>query len=226
MNSGYPLTVIDNYILDSEELDGMEQIAYTQLKKYSSKNNQCFPCNQTLCVKLKWSENTVRKVLKSLETKGFISIQRRFNNSNKYELLAFPNFLEQAINNSMENDKNAISLVFDFYKKNINSCLGSLERDSLISWLDRFKGDSQVIIKAISIAVSENARTLNYIQVILLDWYANEIKTIEEVNRYIDSRVSRKRFTNGSPKVDSFNDYKQREYDFDDLERKLLGRDN
>ena len=215
-------TLVDNYILEAGNLEGMEQILYIHLKKYSSKSIEffpaleCFPANATLCKKLKCSTNTVRRILKSLETKGYIAIYKRFNNSNIYLLLPLEEMQEKEL------PKNAL---LEFYKKNINPDPGDLEKQIIINWQVRFKGNSELIFKAMSIAVDENAKKLKYIEAILRDWEKNKIETLEQANIHIKSRNQKWNFTK-CKKEDTFNAYQQRSYDFEELENKLLGFDS
>ena len=207
-------TLIENYILDSEKLDGMEQIVYLHLKKYSGNNSECFPALKTLCKKLKFSENTIRRVLRSLEAKGVILINHRFNDSNKYELLAL----------NIEKMETLDTDLMKFYKDNINPDPRSIEKQVLISWLNKFKGNTNLIFMAITLSVKENAKKINYIEAILIDWEKNKIETVEQAESYTKARAEKRSFLKQN-KQDTFNDYEQRSYDYADLEKKLLGRD-
>ena len=220
--TSFHFTIIDNYILDSEKLDGMEQITYVHLKKYSASSCECFPGIATLSKKLRCSQNTVRRTLRSLESKGLISIQRRFNNSNQYKLMPITGFMDEFEKLSTDNN-NGIADVISFYQNNINPAFGSMERESLISWFDTFQQNSDLIIKAVSIAISENVRKLKYVEAILRDWHENGIKTVEQAESYIKLRSQKHNDLRGK-KEDTFNNYEQRTYDFKELERKLLGR--
>ena len=215
-------TIIDNHILDCEELSGMEQITYVHLKRYASSNGECFPAILTLCKKLKYSENTIRKILKSLEVKGFISIKHRAKDSNKYKFLPYKKFPKEIKETIMDEEEIALAAVFNFYENNINPNLVTIEKDSLKKWLEKVNGNSQLIIKAISIAVSENVRKLKYIEAILKDWYENGIQSVEQADNYIKVRAL-KRSESKTKKVDSFNDCEQRSYDYERLEKGLLG---
>ena len=63
------------------------------------------------------------------------------------------------------------------------------------------------------------------IEAILLDWYKNGIETVEQAERYVKSRSEKHNFVKSKP-ADTFNDYKQRSYDYDELEKRLLGWDS
>jgi len=157
-----------------------------------------------------------------MKSLGFISIKNRAKDSNKYKLLPYKKFSKETKETIRGEESIALATVFDFYENNINPNLATLEKDSLKKWLEKFNGNSQLIIKAISIAVSENVRKLKYIEVILKDWCENGIKSVEEAENYTRMRAG-KRTESSTRKVDIFNDFEQRSYDFGELEKKLLG---
>ena len=133
--------------------------------------------------------------------------------------------MEEAKENVIDNEENLMVSVLNFYQNNINPKLSSMERGILIIWFEKFKENSELIIKAISIAVSENVKKLSYIEAILEDWYKSGIITVQQAESYIKSRAE-KRNAHNLKKEDTFNNYEQRKYDFDDLEKKLLGWSN
>jgi DNA replication protein DnaD len=84
----------------------------------------------------------------------------------------------------------------------------------------------------------KNGKNLGYIQAVLDDWKEKGLTTLDQVNKYLanwliknkkanenrtkqlNKRVENKDY---SKNKGSFNDYEQRTYDFDELEKKLLG---
>ncbi|MDP4143218.1 MAG: DnaD domain protein [Bacillota bacterium] len=197
--TGFHFTIIDNYVLDHKSLNGDEQIIYIHLKKYANSNSECFPGIGTLATNLKWSENTVRKNLKSLEDKGFISIEHRFDGqkykSNLYTLLPYPEYVEEEEvkqdTTAAEEPKETVKGIGDVikvYQNNINPVCGSMERDELIKWFETFEDNADVIIKAIEVAVHENVRKIKYINSILADWNSQGIKTLGQAEAYTSQR--------------------------------------
>ena len=74
-----------------------------------------------------------------------------------------------------------------------------------------------------------------YIDGILNKWYQNDIKTLEDIALKDKNKNSsnNKQFNNNynntnfnKQKAIRFNDFTQRDYDYDSLEKKLLGWDN
>jgi len=83
----------------------------------------------------------------------------------------------------------------------------------------------EVIIMAIYEAVSYNARTMKYITKILNNWISNDIKIENQVIAYQKQWANKKVISTGKEvKNGGFCDYDQRVYDFDLLEKRLLGQ--
>ena len=83
---------------------------------------------------------------------------------------------------------------------------------------------SNVIIMAIDEAVEHNAKTMRYITKILNSWISNGIKTAQQVLAYQKQWANKKSSApSKSAKTGGFCDYEQRTYDFDLLEKQLLG---
>jgi DNA replication protein DnaD len=77
---------------------------------------------------------------------------------------------------------------------------------------------------AIEEAVNYNARTMKYIDSILNCWLSKGIRTINGVRAYMKEWEERRKASSikGQGK-NGFCDYDQRSYDFDKLEKQLLG---
>lgn len=209
--TGFHYTIIDNYILEEAELKAMEQIVYIHLKKYASMSNQCFPGLPKLAKELNIHVNTVRGHLQSLEEKGFITIEQRFNDSNIYTLLPYPEYVEEQ--QTKDETTGAINMgigeVLKFYQNNINPTYGSMERDKLIRWFEDFEENAEIIIKAIEIAVEQGARKIKFIDTILIDWQQNGVKTKEQAEAYTKQREEKKRGANNGNSVPSGKDQSQ-----------------
>lgn len=107
--------------------------------------------------------------------------------------------------------------VLVFFEKNI--CKPKdMEYSKILSWGSSISPD--VIIMAIEEAVNYNAKNIKYIENIINSWMKKGLKTRGEVEVYKRIWERKKK---GSSKIISSWDYKQRDYDFKELERKLLG---
>lgn len=93
-----------------------------------------------------------------------------------------------------------------------------IEYDNLMNWSK--KCNCNVMVLAIQEAVNCNVRKMRYIDKILYTWSSMGLATIEEVKDYLRAWEEKKKRNN-----DSFNCYDQRKYDYDELEKKLLGLD-
>ncbi|MCB2357321.1 DnaD domain-containing protein [Clostridium estertheticum] len=88
----------------------------------------------------------------------------------------------------------------------------------------------EVIIMAIKEAVNYNAKNIKYISKVINSWISEGIKTAKEVVTYqkqwnMNNSSSSINSGSHSAKSGSFCDYEQRTYDFDLLEKQLLGID-
>lgn len=96
----------------------------------------------------------------------------------------------------------------------------------------------ELLNKAIVLATMKNGKNLGYIQAVLDDWTEKGLTTLEQVNIYLTNWIIKNKKANMNrtkqlnkraenkdygKKQSSFNDYEQRTYDFDELEKKLLG---
>lgn len=88
--------------------------------------------------------------------------------------------------------------------------------------------NSEIIVLALKEAVENNVRDLSYVMKILDRWLEEKILTVDAV---MEDKAKYKRNKsalrdankNSSSKYSTFNDFNQRDYDFDSLEKKLLG---
>ena len=137
--------------------------------------------------------------------------------SNKQEVINKKEEEEEVSNKKEEVTKNIIKV----FEENIHA-ITPLEYEKILEFTKHVS--SQVIIMAIEEAVNYNARTMKYISKIINSWISNGIKTGDEVRAYQRKWANKK--TNSlsqNVKKGSFCDYEQRSYDFDLLEKQLLG---
>lgn len=84
-------------------------------------------------------------------------------------------------NNTKENDKKT-DVVVDFIQSNL-FILKPYDFQTIIEWKSKY--DEQVVLKACKIALSNKAKTLKYIDSILLSWQELKLDTLEKVEEYI-----------------------------------------
>lgn len=125
---------------------------------------------------------------------------------------------ESKVNESKVNNNNDDVVVVDNSSKNIfkvyESCgfgtISSFIKDELEDMVNNFTFEWTK--EALEIATTNGARNLKYVRSILNNWKSKG-------KDYKPKQYKK------DEKVDSFNNYDQREYDFDELEKKLLGWD-
>ncbi|GKX68471.1 DnaD domain protein [Inconstantimicrobium mannanitabidum] len=104
------------------------------------------------------------------------------------------------------------------------------QQDLLEKWLYKYNFTVDMIKKASTICFERlNRADFKYIDGILSRWYADNLKTVQDV----DNKDALRRNTPSQKKVNAqnnnnlkFNNFEQRTYDYDDLEKKLLGWDD
>lgn len=91
----------------------------------------------------------------------------------------------------------------------------------LEKWISVYAFPIEIIYKACDICFERlNKAELKYIDAILNSWFTNNVKTLQDIER-----VNKKSFKSKSTKTTkgSFGDFEQRNYNFNELEKKLLG---
>jgi DnaD/phage-associated family protein len=136
--------------------------------------------------------------------------------SNKQEIISN----KEEVTSTKNNFVHDIKCVIKVFENNIHP-MTPLEHEKL---LDFTKDVScEVIIMAIEKAVNYNARNIKYINKILCDWISKGIKNAEGVRAYQREWENKKNASlKGNRKNSTFCDYDQRQYDFHELEKKLL----
>ena len=106
------------------------------------------------------------------------------------------------------------------------------QEDLINKWLYNFKFPIDVILKACEICFQRlNRADFKYIDGILIRWHSDNLKTLTDINEK-DSVIKQnitKRKTFSKEKTSNtlrFNNFDQRVYDYDSLEKKLLGWDD
>lgn len=116
--------------------------------------------------------------------------------------------------------KKTFGQMIDIFSGNIHLITG-IESQKLQDWSKDIEPDA--IILAIEEAVKRNARNLGYIEAILRSWIDKGYKTKSDVeNASKEWAEKNKQESKNNGKVDTFNNYDQRTYDYNDLEKNLL----
>ncbi|MCC5424591.1 DnaD domain-containing protein [Clostridium botulinum] len=111
--------------------------------------------------------------------------------------------------------------VIAVFQNNIHK-MAPIERKKIIVWSNKFSYD--VIVMAIEEAIFNNIKNIGYIEKILDTWFSKGLTSIEDIKSYKARwEEKKKKIKSKENTVDRWNDFEQREYDFEKLERKLLG---
>lgn len=105
------------------------------------------------------------------------------------------------------------------------------QEEMIEKWLFIYKFDIKLIEKACDICFQRlNKTDFKYIDAILARWFNENIKTLEDValkDRQFKKYNQNKYSKNNNSKIGlGFNNFEARSYDYDSLEKKLLGWDN
>ena len=123
--------------------------------------------------------------------------------------------------NNSSVDAEGLKNVIKIFEENVHA-ITPIEFENILDF-KKLVSD-EVIIMAIEEAVFYNVKTMKYISKILSSWVNNGIKTTDEVKAY-QKKWTNKRSSSviQNIKRGGFCDYDQRTYDFDELEKRLLG---
>lgn len=104
------------------------------------------------------------------------------------------------------------------------------QEEMLDKWISVYKFPLEIIFKACDICFERiNKAEFKYIDGILTSWFKDNLKTVEDIAKSDAKRPTQpvKRNNNfnnnNNTKPSTFNNFEQRSYNFDELEKKLLG---
>lgn len=107
------------------------------------------------------------------------------------------------------------------------------QQDLIEKWLLIYKFSNEIIFKACDVCFERlNRADFKYIDGILTNWNKNNIRTLEDIalkdTKNNKNTKFQKNYNNSNNEKSplKFNNFEAREYDYDSLEKKLLGWDN
>ncbi|CAM2867985.1 DnaD domain protein [Hathewaya histolytica] len=105
-----------------------------------------------------------------------------------------------------------------------NSEVMKPQEQLITKWINTYKFPIEVIYNACDICFQRiNKADFKYIDGILNSWFKDGVKSIEDIEK--NRKKSPKYYKGKTVSKGSFGNYEQRNYDFNDLEKKLLGWD-
>jgi len=175
-----------NIYLD-DRLNALDKIILVEIDSLDATDEGCYASNQYLADFCKCSETKVSSSISKLVELGYLEIikfdgRKRYLKSrvtkivrqdNKNCKAGLQNLKDINISNNIDN----ISIC-SYYNDNVHS-ITPIEYEKLLSWCEDFSED--MIKQAIKIAVSNNARSLSYIEAILRNWKSKGIKNISDI---------------------------------------------
>jgi DnaD/phage-associated family protein len=100
------------------------------------------------------------------------------------------------------------------------------QEDMLTKWINTYKFSLEIIFKACDICFERiNKADFKYIDGILTSWFKDNIKTLKDISIKDNKKGYYKRSNSLNKNKGTFNNYEQRNYNFNELEKKLLGWD-
>ena len=100
------------------------------------------------------------------------------------------------------------------------------QEDMLNKWVSTYGFPLEVILRACDICSQRlNRADFKYIDAILNSWNKDGLKTIADIEAKDRKFSYKKKAKNYKGQNDNFNNFEQRVYDYDSLEKKLLGWD-
>lgn len=197
--------VIPETIIDDVQVEEIQKISEYKFNKPLSRGLQG-PCKDLVSNRIRSNKEEV--------------ISNKQKILNKEEEVRNKN--EVAINNS-NSTASAIEIenIIKTFEENIHA-ITPLEYDKIFEFASYVT--SEVIIMAIEEAVLYNAKSIKYIAEILNSWISHGIKTVDEVKVYQKKWANKKTNNiNQNVKKGGFCSFEQRTYDYEALEKKLLG---
>ena len=126
--------------------------------------------------------------------------------------------------------------IIKIYKECISKNISEIELKKLAEYQEA--AGKEILNKAIEVAVIKNVKNLAYIGATLKDWSEKGLKTVDEIDIYLakwkvlnkkskenkEKEVKRKAENKEyGNKISNFNNFEQRTYDYEKLEKQLLG---
>lgn len=110
---------------------------------------------------------------------------------------------------------------------------GKSETELMSRWFDEYKMPLEIVVEACSRTIGQiHQPSFAYADKILKKWYDSHVTSLEDVKKIDQQRSDRQQRRNSASKPDTnqpratgnrFNNFSQRDYDYNELERKLLG---
>lgn len=99
----------------------------------------------------------------------------------------------------------------------INRSLGAIEQEYINNWINSYKMDIEMIVKACNLTLKNIGKpSFPYVDTVLKNWIDEKITDIDSLKKSVNSQTDKK------AKKNVFNNFHQRDYDFEKLEAASL----
>lgn len=180
-----------------------ELIVIIQLEAFSQRG-ESFPSNEKIAANTNLSVSDVGNLIQRLIERNYLTIEQMTDSQdkigNKYSLNKLYNALDHYLDqNVLIKDKKkdkTVSVVDDLENNPLNYLsrkvevefgryLSPIEREEIAQWLSVDHYTPEIIELALREAVLSQAYSLKYIDRVLLNWQRHNLKTTDEVERFL-----------------------------------------
>lgn len=180
-----------------------ELLLIIQLEAFNQRG-ESFPSNEKIAANTNLSVTDVGNLIQRLIDRNYLTIEQTTDDQdkigNKYSLNklydALDNYIDQnilikdnkkdktvAVTNDLENSP--LNYLSRKVEVEFGRYLSPIEREEIAQWLSVDHYDPEIIELALREAVLSQAYSLKYIDRVLLNWQRHNLKTPEEVERFL-----------------------------------------
>ncbi len=180
-----------------------ELLLIIQLEAFNQRG-ESFPSNEKIAANTNLSVTDVGNLIQRLINRNYLTIEQTTDDQdkigNKYSLNklydALDNYIDQnilikdnkkdktvAVTNNLENSP--LNYLSRKVEVEFGRYLSPIEREEIAQWLSVDHYDPEIIELALREAVLSQAYSLKYIDRVLLNWQRHNLKTPEEVERFL-----------------------------------------
>ncbi|MCT3072602.1 DnaD domain protein [Leuconostoc citreum] len=160
-------------------MDNDDLALYLQVMRIQAQGNQATP--KILAQVLHITETVVIARLKSLIARDLMVISTATKQVETYDFLPMIEKLVQgqkiSITPVMSDGKSTRREIFQTIESEFGRPLTPMEMQTIGQWFDQDHFEPDLMLLAIQEAVANNARSLRYIETILINWQRDQIKT-------------------------------------------------
>lgn len=210
--------VIPAEVRYDEKLKFSEKVLYGEITALTNYSGECYASNNYFARLYNTTPQAISKWINNLKDQEYIDVDyeykgkmiekrvikltRKSIQGYQHILIGYQHTIKE---NKEEEDIKEINKesIFEVVEKNIGRVLSPIELEVIKNW----DYDEEIIVLAIKEAMLHNAKTIKYIDRVLFNWKQNNLKTIEDVNNYLNEFSNKK--TNKKEKEEIINYYKE-----------------